>query len=204
MQPHGRRASLLTGCRYRRLHDSTPVHAARLPAHRRRVHGADASLQPVGRHGRPCMFCLISGCSEPHRCVGLCERHYGWLKAARRRAAGNTCGCGCGELTEYQYVWGHHTRLFTPEEQARRGRQNSGDKQRGRGVGYVKRNQRHEHRRVMEAHLGRPLSPTEIVHHKDRNKQNNLLSNLELTNRRDHALEHIAEMQAARRSKCGA
>lgn len=37
-----------------------------------------------------------------------------------------------------------------------------------------------EHRYVMEQHLGRPLEPGETVHHKDGDRANNALSNLEL------------------------
>lgn len=37
-----------------------------------------------------------------------------------------------------------------------------------------------EHRLVMEQHLGRELLPDEIVHHRDLNRLNNDLSNLEL------------------------
>lgn len=148
-------------------------------------------------------FCLISDCCEPLQQLGLCNKHNHQLRSARRRAAGSLCGCGCGQLTEFRYVWGHHTRLFTSEEQARRGQQNTGEALLGRGSGtyYVKRNQRHEHRTVMESVLGRSLTADEIVHHKDRNKRNNNPENLELTNRREHALEHVAEMQAARRPK---
>jgi hypothetical protein len=37
-----------------------------------------------------------------------------------------------------------------------------------------------EHRLVMETYLNRYLKPTEVVHHKDGNKQNNDITNLEL------------------------
>lgn len=37
-----------------------------------------------------------------------------------------------------------------------------------------------EHRLVMEEHLGRVLEPNEVVHHRDGNKQNNALENLQL------------------------
>ena len=47
------------------------------------------------------------------------------------------------------------------------------------------------HRRVMEEYLGRPLRPDEIVHHKDGNKLNNDISNLEIINRADHARYHM-------------
>lgn len=48
--------------------------------------------------------------------------------------------------------------------------------------GYV-----YEHRYVVEVEIGRPLYDTEIIHHKDGNKLNNNIDNLEITNRTEHA-----------------
>lgn len=42
----------------------------------------------------------------------------------------------------------------------------------------------------MELHLGRYLATGEIVHHKDSNKQNNDISNLELLTNSQHSKKH--------------
>jgi len=49
------------------------------------------------------------------------------------------------------------------------------------------------HRHVMEQYLGRELHPWEVVHHKDRNKENNDISNLELTDWGHHTSRHNME-----------
>lgn len=50
-----------------------------------------------------------------------------------------------------------------------------------------------EHIQAMELHLGRRLTATEVVHHRDHNKQNNSLENLELKQNAVHAREHRLE-----------
>ena len=49
------------------------------------------------------------------------------------------------------------------------------------------------HRIVMEIHLGRPLLRSEIVHHKDGDKGNNRLRNLEVLTQSIHAKIHMKQ-----------
>ena len=46
------------------------------------------------------------------------------------------------------------------------------------------------HRVVMENHLGRLLDKNEVVHHKDGNKKNNNIENLEVLDSREHVIHH--------------
>lgn len=56
---------------------------------------------------------------------------------------------------------------------------------------YLKRNDVHIHRSIMEGHLGRSLLPSEIVHHCDGNKRNNTITNLKVMSQKEHARLHF-------------
>lgn len=47
-----------------------------------------------------------------------------------------------------------------------------------------------EHREVVETHLGRKLLSTEHVHHRNENRSDNRLENLEVLDHKDHMQEH--------------
>ena len=120
-----------------------------------------------------------------------------------RRARINLCACGCGGRTGYRFVWGHHTRLFSREEQSRRGRHNTGEALRDPpgATSYRKVSQRHEHRSVAEEMLGRSLRKGEIVHHRNGDKRDNRPENLEVMTQSAHASLHFKEYWDAKNSK---
>lgn len=65
----------------------------------------------------------------------------------------------------------------------------------------------YEHRLKMVRHIRRNLYPDEVVHHKDRNRANNSLDNLQLMTNSEHTRLHMIEDKGAvfenRMCKCG-
>ena len=70
-----------------------------------------------------------------------------------------------------------------------------GDQLRGipkdKGNSYTKEGGKHQHRAIMEKHLGRTLRFDEIVHHIDGDIHNNEITNLKLTSRAKHFNHHL-------------
>ncbi len=56
--------------------------------------------------------------------------------------------------------------------------------------GYRYLGTRGHHRQIVESALGRTLGYNEVIHHKDGNKLNNALSNLEVLDRGEHIRLH--------------
>lgn len=62
-----------------------------------------------------------------------------------------------------------------------------------------------EHRHVMEQHLGRPLLPSEIVHHINEVKDDNRIENLAIVTRSSHRVEHATPRSESHKqcTRCG-
>ena len=54
------------------------------------------------------------------------------------------------------------------------------------------RKQIKKHRLIMEESIGRVLTPKEVVHHKDENKLNNAIHNLQIMSVKEHNQHHAA------------
>lgn len=125
------------------------------------------------------------------------------------------CRCGCGgaftasRATEFRIKRGDPVGYLPGHRHRMAGNVNWIGGRIGSGQGYVlvqavghpnarKSGYILEHRLVMSNHLGRALLPTEDVHHKNENRSDNRLDNLELLNHTKHVSLHSTGSANAR------
>jgi hypothetical protein len=155
-----------------------------------RKYGSALADVPAAKQGgnRPRKYCVVEGCESRVNGHGYCTKHYQQMWAAGIQIPGakwNRCsveGCdafarGDGYCIKHLARWKKHgDPLFTKYAEHGTGHVNRD----GYRVLGVNGRTVTEHRLVMEKHLGRNLRRTETVHHRDGDRLNNDITNLEL------------------------
>lgn len=135
------------------------------------------TLSPLGSYekGQSGMDCSFEGCDRKASSKKLCDRHYRQqlygkpLTAIRRR--------GDWQKRAGRYVNRHgYVILYMPDSLA------------AGANGCVS-----EHRHIMSKHLGRPLLSHETVHHKNGQRDDNRIENLELWSRSQPAGQRVVD-----------
>lgn len=148
--------------------------------------------------------CAVQGCYRPVKERGWCHGHYlRWhrrgdvqaeIPLGRRRQPEICMVEGCGRDTNTRGLCRAHAKRVEKHGDARPDvpvKEAAGDGflSHGYRVVSVPKKYRHlvggqrsvfEHRLVMAKHLGRPLYPQEVVHHRNGDRTDNRLENLEL------------------------
>lgn len=130
---------------------------------------------PLGRSGRTC--CSVPGCARPTASLGLCEAHRQRVLTSGEERPDEPLRTVRGE------GFAHHGYRSVPVPAEERWLTDG-------------RSPAAEHRLVMARSLGRPLRPDESVHHRNGQRGDNRLENLELWSRYQPIGARVADQVA--------
>lgn len=161
--------------------------------------------------------CFVDGCEDKkHKAHGLCRLHYERLRADRildlakePRIPGRKCsidGCGrkhrAGGFCNMHYLrYINHGDVHRTNRKMQYGEGKDWHKQ---ASGYISRFEPtnpnagpnghvYQHRHLMSEYIGRPLLRTESVHHKNGDRSDNRLRNLELWSKSQPAGQRVTD-----------
>jgi len=139
---------------------------------RRIRHGDPLAGGARVKYNAPNQVCRIDGCGRKAASLLLCDRHYAKLRAHGDPTAGFTQD---GRSKTWFLDGNGYFRKFEPSNP-----HGTGD--------FVL-----QHRQVMGEHIGRPLHKTENVHHKNGDRADNRIENLELWTKSQPAGQRVAD-----------
>lgn len=128
-------------------------------------------------------ICSFADCTHPRYCRGYCKAHYGQLQ--RHGVVGPLIGQGRHghhRRGEQCYQW-NHGRLITSHGYVLARVPDGHHLQQAHGYAY-------EHQLVAEQAIGRRLTSSESVHHRDGNTANNDPDNIVVMGRGEHSRLH--------------
>lgn len=123
-----------------------------------------------------------------------CKRGFYPIKASLKKGQGKYCSYKCAAASPLR-----HTMTGKSGEETNNWR---GGRYKAKKDGYIyvriNGTYKMEHDVVMEKHIGRLLEKGEIVHHRNRVRDDNRIENLELMTQSEHAKQHIEYTMAHR------